>query len=110
MKKDDYFVISYRILAYLYDCLKKGNSPQMDVISAEAMGINEKYWHCILRSLVEKGRIRGGVYAPDIAGGGFLGVSNPMITEEGICFLQENSSMSRAKRFLIEIKAMVPGL
>ena len=110
MKKDDYFVVSYKILAYLYECLKAGEEPDMEVISAGALGINEKYWHCIMRSQFENGRISGGKYTPDYAGGVFLGIRHPVITEAGIEFLQENSSMNRAKKFLTDIKAMVPGL
>ena len=110
MKKDDFFVVSYKILAYLYEWLKAGEEPDMAEISAEALGINEKYWHCIMRSQFEERRITGGKYAPSYVGGDFLGVKHPAITETGIAFLQDNSSISKAKKFLMDIKAMVPGI
>lgn len=33
MAKDDYYVIVYKILAYLYDCLKQGEEPQSNMIA-----------------------------------------------------------------------------
>ena len=109
MKKDDYFVIAYKILAYLYECLKAGEAPDMNIISADALEINEKYWKCIMTSLFDEGRITGGKYA-SFPNEFFIGVRNPQITEKGIVFLQDNSSIEKAKRFLMEIKAIVPGL
>ena len=32
MAKDDYFVIVYRLLKYLYDCLKKSSKPNAEVL------------------------------------------------------------------------------
>lgn len=29
MAKDDYFVVVYKILKYLYECLKKGEKPAL---------------------------------------------------------------------------------
>lgn len=49
MARDDYFIIAYRILAYLYVCLKEGVQPDISYISADspAIGINESYWEYI---------------------------------------------------------------
>lgn len=33
MAKDDYFVLAYRVLAYLYECLKAGERPDMKYLS-----------------------------------------------------------------------------
>lgn len=33
MAQNDYFVIVYRVLKYLYDCLKKGEKPEARVFS-----------------------------------------------------------------------------
>lgn len=60
MARNDCFVIAYRILAYLYACLKEGKP----VVRIER-------------------RI--------------------MITPKGIEYLQENSAMEKAKRFLKEL-------
>ena len=50
MAKNDYHVIVYRILLYLYACLKGGedvDTKRLDEI-ALAAGANERYWHYIL--------------------------------------------------------------
>lgn len=105
MKKDDYFVIAYKVLANLYESLKAGESVDAKTISSEALGINEKYWSWIMRAMRDSGRMTG---VEDVIGGAMI--ADPEITEEGIVFLQENSCMAKARRFLTEIKAAVPGL
>ena len=34
MAQNDYFVIVYRVLKYLYDCLKKGEKPEAEYLVA----------------------------------------------------------------------------
>ena len=108
MKENDYFVISYRILAYLYDCLKEAREVDRDVVSYQALGINEAYHNWIMKALYEAGRISG-VYP--INGSKYVKIvyKDLEITEQGIIFLQENSSIEKAKRFLKDIKAIIPG-
>lgn len=114
MARDDYFIIAYRILAYLYVCLKEGVPPDISYISADsqAIGINESYWEYIIRHLYEDGYIEGASLIA-IAGRSTPGIKlNPdfMITPKGIDFLQNNSTMSKAKEFLKTLKEMIPGL
>ena len=35
MARNDYYVIAYQILAYLYECLKEGAKPDMEYLSPE---------------------------------------------------------------------------
>ena len=42
MAQNDYFVIVYRILKYLYDCLKKGEKPEVEYLAASIYNINKK--------------------------------------------------------------------
>ena len=44
MARDDYFVIVYAILKYLYDCLKEDRTVDFDRISNTAYGIPFSYW------------------------------------------------------------------
>ncbi len=46
MSKDDYFVIVYQILSYLYVQLKKGADiePKMIEYDGPLFSINKKYW------------------------------------------------------------------
>lgn len=114
MARDDYFIIAYRILAYLYACLKKGEQPDISYISADSSAINisENYWEYIIRHLYEDGYIEG-VSVFNIAGRTTPGIklkADFMITPKGIDFLQNNSTMSKAKEFLKTLKETIPGL
>ena len=46
MSRDDYFVLVYQILAYLYTCLKEGQQADPDYLKPDSplLGINEQYW------------------------------------------------------------------
>lgn len=114
MARDDYFVIVYRILAYLYVCLKEGKEPDIAYISSDspALKINQNYWEYIFRHLLADGYLEGvalvpvvGRTVPEIKVG-----SNVTITPKGIEFLQNNSTMSRAKDFLKTLKETIPGI
>lgn len=114
MAKDDYYVIAYRILAYLYACLKSGESPDISYISAQSedISISQSYWEYIIRHLLEDEYIEGVTLLP------VVGRENPvveirgniMITPKGIDFLQNNSAMSKARDFLKTLKETIPGL
>lgn len=112
MAKDDYHVIAYRILAYLYICLKEGEKPDINHIQYEEMGINQRYWEYIMRHLYEDGYMEG-VSLFNVVGKDSTGVKvtkQVMITPKGIEFLQSNSAMGRAKDFLKTLKETIPGL
>ena len=110
MAKDDYFIVAYRILAYLYGCMKAGEVPDMEVVSFRALNIPERYWADVLESLTEEGFLKG--VRVDALLGNAVSVKavSPKITMAGIQFLEENSGMAKAKAFLKELKEMVPGL
>ena len=112
MAKDDYFVLAYRILAYLYACLKSGEQPDMNCISADELGIAPNYWEYIMRHLYQEGFIEN-LHVLHV-----IGRSTPqikltaatMITPLGIEFLENNSTMAKAKNFLKTLKETIPGL
>lgn len=54
MAQNDYFVIVYRVLKYLYDCLKKGEKPEAEYLVASTYNIPENYWIYILLSLINE--------------------------------------------------------
>ena len=87
MAANDYHVVVYQILAYMYNCLKDGTeaNPQSVEKFKEDSGINEKYWEYIWTHLY-KSKL----------------VEDCCITPLGINYLVENSSMKRAWRFVIE--------
>ena len=64
MARDDYFVIVYQLMKYLYECLKKGEKPEADHLQASYYSIPENYWKYILVSLVQEGYIAGLLMSP----------------------------------------------
>ena len=61
MAKDDYFVLVYKILAYLYTVLKEGRSPDAKMLQYDStlLGVNEPYWAYIMENLQAQGYITG---------------------------------------------------
>ena len=114
MAKNDYFVIAYRIMAYLYDCLKSGEPVSLEYLTynTDDFPVGRDYWHYILIQLCKSGYIEGATFIP-VLGNEVVGVKlSPRlrITPKGIEYLQENSAMQKAKAFLKELKEFIPGL
>lgn len=59
MVKDDYFVIAYRILAYLYKCFISGEKPDTVMFGPDALKINQGYWTNVIESLYLSLILRG---------------------------------------------------
>lgn len=110
MAKNDYFVIVCRILAYLYACLKSGVTPQEEEISPGKLDIEPQYWLYIIENLQNSGYIRGVHIGKLLGGMPTVKMLNLQITPDGIEFLQENSSVNKAKEFLKTLKEITPGL
>ena len=100
MVKDDFFVIAYRMLSYLYACMKAGETPDVSELSYERFKIQEKYLEDIVMMLFRSGYMEG-----DFCDGGKLS-----ITMRGIEFIQFNYLMENAKNFLKTSKEFVPKL
>ena len=104
MAKDDYFVISFKILAYLYAVLK-GKEIFSKQKYDKAIGkkeLNEEYLNRIYKMMSDDGLIEevvftkawGNVYIP------LFEENELQITSKGIQFLEENDSMKKAGNFL----------
>jgi hypothetical protein len=110
MAKDDYFVIAYKLLKYLYDCLKKGVKPSAEVLDADYFTIGTEYWEYILSGLFTDGYIVGVVLVP-IRGRLEPGVKiTPAIkiTPKGIQHLEENSMFQKIKGAVKDIADVLP--
>ena len=57
MAQDDWEVIEYKILRYLYDCLKADVVPELGRITwnSELISVNKNYWCKITATLVASG-------------------------------------------------------
>ena len=110
MAKDDFFVIAYRMLAYLYACMKAGEIPDEDMISPEKLKISQRYWNSIVGNLWKAGYIEGVREFSPLGGETVYVPDGMVITMRGIEYLQSNSMMEKAKSFLKDLKEIIPGL
>ncbi len=111
MAKNDYYVIVYKILAYLYMQLKNGADIEADMITHDGklFKINQKYWLYIIDHMLNDGFIDGLVikktFGNEII---ILGWDDLTITPKGIDYLCNNSALEKAKEFLKDIKEITP--
>lgn len=99
MENNDVEILIYKILTYLYECLKQGKQTEIECYSWESkiMNIPYKYWAWIMTVLIEKELIEGLEVTKDNS----IRVCEPCkITFEGVEFLHENNGMKEAKEFL----------
>ena len=114
MGKDDYFVIAYKILLYLYACMKRKIIFDYRTYN-HAIGrdsINPDYLTDIYIMMSEKGYISG-VKTTGAWGDISILLSEEKdfkITPEGIEYLEENSRMHKIGKMLIDSVDTVTGL
>lgn len=91
MLSDDYFVIVYCVLTYLYECVKKGRRPEWEDVRGNSgiVPIHMKYWSYIVWS------IERAEFAETLEG-------KAQITPKGIEYLFEDKMMRRADDFLVK--------
>ncbi len=111
MARDDYYVVVYQILAYLYTQLKAGDpvDPKLLCHDSSYLNINESYWLYIMEHLLEDDYIENVTITK--AWGRQVMVNNLeqcRITPKGIAYLCDNSFLEKAKQFLKDVKAIVP--
>ncbi len=109
MAQDDYFVVAYRILSYLYECFKSGEQADPEFFGPKALGIGNGCWCNTMESMSDKGYIKGISVINSIGGSPSIKIVNVKITQDGIEFLQDNSKIAKAKAFLKTVKDIVPG-
>lgn len=116
MARDDYPVIVYQILSYLYKQLKEGRPIQEEYLMPDGklFRINQNYWLYILINLQKDGYIDG----LDFIERNYAGEEGIVrevydlkycnITPKGIEYLTDNSFIQKAKDFLKDVKNIVP--
>lgn len=107
MAHNDMHVVIYKILSYLYECMKSGVSPDVSKIGASGLCIPDDYWTQIVSQLVGRGYVSG-VSVTKTTSGDIVNFPKPSVTLDGVEFLMENSMMGKAKTFLQDVKATVP--
>lgn len=112
MAKDDYFIIVYKILTYLYACLKDGVDVEEGFINCDSpfIRVNEKYWSYIIWHMQKEELTEGVIFADNNLGDVPypLEIGKCRITPTGIAYLNDNSLMQKAKNFIKDAKEMLP--
>ena len=110
MAKDDYFVIVYRLLKYLYECLKNGQPVRSEVLRADYFGIDDTYWDYILRNLFLDGYVEGAVLVRALMrdDDGVKILPNFNITRKGKAYLNENPIFQKVRDAVKEISPFIP--
>lgn len=118
MAKDDYHVIVYQILAYLYQGLKTGKDVDPRMLSKDSAyfivdgkALSDRYWCYILYQLQSMRLVDGIIFSGKVDNYPFerpIRWDSCMITPLGIEYLTDNSFLSKAKDFLKDAKSIVP--
>lgn len=110
MAKDDYHVIIYKILAYLYQQLKNDNEIDTDYLVAHGklFRINDKYYLYIMKNIIDSGLVDGVEVVEDMSGIYVDKLDQIEITPKGIEYLLDNRFIEKAKQFLKDIKEVTP--
>lgn len=109
MAKDDYDVLVFKILTYLYACAKRktvySDKDLYHAIGNDRGAINESWLNDVLRMAVNEGLIDGLTFEKAWANEYILisDLSDAYITSEGIHYLKENARMKKIKDDLIEL-------
>lgn len=111
MASDDYYVIVYRVLTYLYNQLKSGNPVDTSKLTATWIGVPASYWDYILETMSDEGYIRNAAFEEDMEGKHLR--DDICISPAGISFLHENSTIAKVKnsiKGITDIVGNIPGL
>ena len=100
MAKNDYFVIVYKILQHLYECLKNERDVNWDELkpNSKKFPVGEEYWNYVWVNLSQEGLVTGvDVFSRMNVKPGAKITRFLEITPKGIAYLEENSMMSKVK-------------
>lgn len=106
MAKDDYFVLVYKFLSYLYKSLKCGKIPQESYLhwQTKDFPVEETYFNYVVENLMKDGYIENVLIIPVDGANPIIRIDNSIrITPKGIEYLEENSSMKRIATALKEV-------
>lgn len=105
MASNDMQVLMYKILKYLYECMKLGKEARLEDFSysSKLFDVPKSYWLEVISTLVTHGYIKGfKIYENKYKDVKFYVETNPpfKITYEGVIFLEENSGMKKTSEFV----------
>lgn len=106
MAKDDYDYLVFRILVYLYACLKRkcGYDSRTLARKVAGRGVQEDYFEDVLRMMQEEGLVSG-LQFTQAWGREYLlvdGLEQLRITPAGIRYLLDNGKMQKIGKMVTE--------
>lgn len=109
MPKNDYFVMAYKLLKYLYDCLKNGKQPNTNLITDDSrfFPIGKEYFTYLIENLVDDGYIKNVKVARYDDEVSVFITDDIQITPKGIEYLQENSMMKKMAKAITNIAELI---
>lgn len=113
MAKDDYHVIAFRVLAYLYECAKTGEKPNLRQLRKSEPILEEltdSYWQYIIRHIFLDGYVEGVKIGNVVGSFEQVDARDIAITPKGIEYLESDSMMKKAFKHLKGVGAVVPGM
>lgn len=105
MARDDYFLMVYRILSYLYKCIRQCEKPSEEYLKplSKDFPIEYGYWTYILENIVYEGYVENIAIVPIDGADPIVKILDGVrITPKGIEYLQENSTMKKAAKYIKE--------
>lgn len=95
MASDDLPVIVYKLLAYIYECMKREAVPT-EAQARELTQANDTMLYAAVEAALSKGLLSGVEIKRYFDGGARLVFSDAMLTLDGAEYLLENSTMQKA--------------
>lgn len=116
MANDDLPVVIYKLLAYIYECMKKDVIPTVNQ-ARKLCAVNETMFDSAVCEAIENGFVRG-IDRTFFYTGTEIRFDNARLTLDGSTYLLENSTMHKAKKtageafqvILSQIVAIASGL
>lgn len=106
MKRDSMEVLMYKALKYLYRCMRKGEEPSDDMLAHDGRLFGDvpyPYWAAIWCELIDMGLVKG-IKRLETIEGTTIAFACPRITFAGKEFLNDNSTMRKAAKFVDAVK------
>ena len=103
MAKDDYFPMLYKLLKYLYRCLKEDRKPDFNILAPKSKDfpVGDDYFFFLLSNALKDGLISGLAIQKQIGRRETLKETTGLkITPAGIAYLEENSLMRKVGEHL----------
>lgn len=102
MARDDMEVILYKILRYVYECMKAGVLVDYASMQSSAQWLNipQRYWEQVMKIAIDEGFIDGVSYFVAKDGVHISNSKSISLTLKGRDYMRDNSGMQQAAEFV----------